>query len=101
MTMVLVCLQLTFNAPPANNKEAKEIREMQLVARSQRLRQFWRFIPESSFNMRKGYFVEKVSMQRACKTYMLSAVLVCRAWGGSAWLWNHDNGQGAMSGFHG
>lgn len=66
-----VCLQLTFNAPPANNKEAKEIREMQLVARSQRLRQFWRFIPESSFNMRKGYFVEKVSMQHACKTQML------------------------------
>lgn len=79
-----VCLQLTFNAPPANNKEAKEIREMQLVARSQRLRQFWRFIPESSFNMRKGYFVEKVSMQRACKAQMLSAGLFpARQWEGT------------------
>lgn len=47
-------------APPKNNKEAKELREMSAVARSQRLRQFWRFIPESSYRMRKEYFVGKV-----------------------------------------
>lgn len=50
---------LTYNAPPPSNKEPKEIREMQLVARSQRLRQFWRFIPESSFKMRKEFFIAK------------------------------------------
>lgn len=50
---------LTFNAPPPNNKEPKEIREMQMVSRSQRLRQFWRIIPESSFKMRKEFFVAK------------------------------------------
>jgi hypothetical protein len=46
--------------PPKNNKSPVEQREMAAVARSQRLRQFWRFIPESSFKMRKEYFVAAV-----------------------------------------
>jgi hypothetical protein len=45
-----------FNTPPPNNKELKEVREMQAVARSGRLRGFGRFIPETSFKMRKEYF---------------------------------------------
>ena len=36
-TRALTCLQLV-NAPPANTKELKELRELQAVARSQRLR---------------------------------------------------------------
>jgi len=40
------------------SKEPKEIREVQAVSRSQRLRQFWRFIPESSFKMRKEFFIK-------------------------------------------
>ncbi|GAX75882.1 hypothetical protein CEUSTIGMA_g3325.t1 [Chlamydomonas eustigma] len=46
-------------APPKSNKEPKEIREVQAVARSQRLRQFWRVIPEAGYKMRREFFVGK------------------------------------------
>lgn len=44
------------SAPPPNNKELKELKELQSVARSQRLRGACRLIPESSYKMRKEYF---------------------------------------------
>ena len=48
------------SSPPINNKkDPLEVREQQLVARSQRLRQWGRFIPESGFLMRKEFFVGK------------------------------------------
>ena len=49
------------SAPTQSKKEPKEIREMQLVTRSQRLRAASRFIPESGFKMRKEFFVGKAS----------------------------------------
>lgn len=52
---LLMSVQL-FNAPPPNNKDLKEIREMQALTRAGRLRGFGRFIPETSFKMRKEYF---------------------------------------------
>lgn len=45
-------------APPSN-KEPKETREVQAVARSNRLRAALRFIPEPAFRMRKEYFTNK------------------------------------------
>ena len=58
-----VCdLAQLMSAPTVSNKEPKEIREMQLVTRSQRLRAASRFIPESGFKMRKEFFVGKVSV---------------------------------------
>jgi hypothetical protein len=51
------------STPP--NKEPDEIREMQSVTCSQRLLTASRFIPESSFKMRKEYFVGKVSHVKA------------------------------------
>jgi hypothetical protein len=49
---------LMFGAgPDLSQKDTKEQREANAVARSQRLRQFWRFIPETSFKMRKNYFI--------------------------------------------
>lgn len=71
---------LMFSAGPSNdNKGLPEIREMGVVTRSQRLRQNMRFIPESSFKMRKEYFAadttgvfhqkpESKSMQEAMAT---------------------------------
>lgn len=63
LTIAIVLMKLLtqymhqlFNAPPTTNKELKEIREMQAVSRSGRLRGFARFIPETSFKMRKEYF---------------------------------------------
>jgi hypothetical protein len=47
-------------APPKSNKEPKEIREVQAVARSQRIRQFWRVIPEPGYKMRREFFIGKV-----------------------------------------
>ncbi|GFR50776.1 hypothetical protein Agub_g13041 [Astrephomene gubernaculifera] len=63
LTLAIVLMKLLtqymhqlFNTPPPNNKELKEVREMQAVSRSGRLRGFGRFIPETSFKMRKDYF---------------------------------------------
>jgi hypothetical protein len=42
--------------PAKQNKELPEIAEQQSVARSQRVRAAHRFIPETSYNMRKQYF---------------------------------------------
>lgn len=63
LTLAIVLMKLLtqymhqlVNAPPANTKELKELRELQAVARSQRLRGMSRFIPESSFKMRKEFF---------------------------------------------
>lgn len=58
--ITLITMLQLFNAPPASNKELKEIREVQAVARSGRLRAMCRFIPESSFKMRKEYYANKV-----------------------------------------
>jgi len=44
-----------------NNKELKEIREQQLVTRSQRLRTVGRIIPDNGFKMRKEFLAAKVS----------------------------------------
>ena len=49
------------NAPKPNNKDLKEIREQQLVTRSQRLRTVGRVIPENAFKMRKDFFAAKVN----------------------------------------
>eukprot|EP00198_Chlamydomonas_reinhardtii_P005868 XP_001695204.1 hypothetical protein CHLREDRAFT_130716 [Chlamydomonas reinhardtii] len=63
LTLAIVLMKLLtqymhqlFNAPPPNNKDLKEIREMQALTRAGRLRGFGRFIPETSFKMRKEYF---------------------------------------------
>ncbi|MEW5304724.1 MAG: hypothetical protein WDW38_009720 [Sanguina aurantia] len=48
------------NAPAAaTGKEIREIREMQAVTRSQRLRGMLRWIPDSAFKMRREFFVGK------------------------------------------
>ena len=49
-------------APPKSNKTASELKEVAAVARSQRLRQFGRVIPEQGFKMRKEYFAHKVGL---------------------------------------
>jgi len=64
-TMLLLCTLLDppqlMNAPAkSNNKDLKEIREQQLVTRSQRLRGVGRIIPESGFKMRKEFLAAKV-----------------------------------------
>ncbi|GIL50129.1 hypothetical protein Vafri_6437 [Volvox africanus] len=63
LTLAIVLMKLLtqymhqlFNTPPPTNKELKEVREMQAVARAGRLRGFGRVIPETSFKMRKDYF---------------------------------------------
>ena len=45
--------------PPPSKKSLDEIKEQQLVARSQRMRMLGRFIPETGFRMRKEYFIGK------------------------------------------
>ncbi|KXZ45653.1 hypothetical protein GPECTOR_52g52 [Gonium pectorale] len=63
LTLAIVLMKLLtqymhqlFSAPPPSNKELKEVREMQAVTRAGRLRAMGRFIPETSYKMRKDYF---------------------------------------------
>ncbi|PNH09431.1 ER membrane protein complex subunit 3 [Tetrabaena socialis] len=56
MKLITQYMHQLFNSPPPSNKELKELKEMQAVARAGRVRGYGRFIPETSFKMRKEYF---------------------------------------------
>lgn len=61
MKLIMQFAHLMMSAPPAATKEDKEIREVESISRSQRLRAHLHYIPEYAWRMRKEYFANKDS----------------------------------------
>lgn len=77
---------MSAQAPPST-KDLKEVREQQLVTRSQRLRAAGRILPEGGFKMRKEYLAKEVLHGACmgpwwqCATARTHAGAASRQWG--------------------